>query len=238
MAAQEERGASGTLHIQFGVGLTTRRRFTWFHSFGLAGAHFEKTVRGNKMQICNYCTKADTRVPGGRSWIKGFTRMAEVDTISLDEMQTWQKSLVEYITTFKPDPRRTIWIWSERGGTGKSRLAKYLAVRCAALVLNGKSSDCAAAVVKHKEEKGDWPTLIVMDIPKSSHGHFSCATLEWLKNGVHFSGKYEGGQIIMNSPHVVVFSNFDVEIEHPNDFTENRFIKFEIGKDLIFEFTN
>ena len=38
--------------------------------------------------------------------------------------------------------------------------------------------------------------------------------LEQIKNGMIYSGKYEGGQCLFESPHIVIFANSKPEIEN------------------------
>lgn len=61
--------------------------------------------------------------------------------------------------------------------------------------------------MKFKETTSDWPALIVYDVPRTTADFISYTALESLKNGCFFSGKYEGGQVLMPHPHVVVFAN-------------------------------
>jgi hypothetical protein len=37
--------------------------------------------------------------------------------------------------------------------------------------------------------------------------------IEQIKNGLLFSGKYEGGQCVFNQPHVIVFANAEPKEE-------------------------
>jgi hypothetical protein len=64
-----------------------------------------------------------------------------------------------------------------------------------------------------KEATGCWPKIIIMNIPRCNEGHISYQALEQLKDGLAMSTKYEGGQMCMNSPHVVVFANTPPDME-------------------------
>lgn len=57
-----------------------------------------------------------------------------------------------------------------------------------------------------KDEKKK-PELIICDIPRSSRGFINYGVLEQIKNGVIYSGKYEGGQLFLPKLHLLVFSN-------------------------------
>jgi len=77
-----------------------------------------------------------------------------------------------------------------------------------ALVLSGKSKDMKHGIVKYAEEKGDYPELIVLDVPRTSERFLSYGGIEQVKNGLFFSGKYESSQHYFNNPHLFVFANF------------------------------
>lgn len=49
--------------------------------------------------------------------------------------------------------------------------------------------------------------LIVVDCPRSQQDYINYGAIEQIKNGLIFSGKYEGTQLVFNSPHVIVFAN-------------------------------
>ncbi len=54
---------------------------------------------------------------------------------------------------------------------------------------------------------------IIWDIPRSSKGNVSYATLEAVKNGLICNTKYETGVKVFNPPHVIVFANFPPDDE-------------------------
>jgi hypothetical protein len=81
------------------------------------------------------------------------------------------------------------------------------------LILNGKQGDMFNAILNYDQLQGDYPEIIICDIPRSSMAYVSWAAIEKIKDGVFYSGKYEGGQIVMNYPHVICFAN----AEPPND---------------------
>ena len=100
-----------------------------------------------------------------------------------------------------------MWYWEEIGNIGKTQFSKYLCLKYNALLLSGKSADMKYAVCRHIKEVGD-PYLIIIDVPRSGKDYISYGGIEEIKNGVFFSGKYESGQAIFPSPHILVFSNF------------------------------
>ena len=60
------------------------------------------------------------------------------------------------------------------------------------------------------------------------------SSIESLKNGLLFSGKYESGQLVTPNPHVIIFSNWLPP--NPRKLSRDRWNIFRIGnssKDLI-----
>lgn len=114
----------------------------------------------------------------------------------------WQHEIIDIIKG-EPDPRKIIWVWSEEGGTGKSTIARFLALEHGALVVTrGASDDIIYAY--------DNQNIVVFDYPRSTNPDFIHWNLfEELKNGITFSKKYESQQKIFHAPHVIIFSNID-----------------------------
>jgi hypothetical protein len=55
---------------------------------------------------------------------------------------------------------------------------------------------------------GDTPELILINIPKCFNCEFlSYQGIEELKDMLFYSGKFEGGMVDGNNPHIFVFSN-------------------------------
>lgn len=57
------------------------------------------------------------------------------------------------------------------------------------------------------KDGGRPPKIIIIDIPRYNMDYISYGGMEEIKNGCFFSSKYEGGMVLMNSPHVIVFAN-------------------------------
>lgn len=131
-------------------------------------------------------------------------RIANIDLIKPD--RPWQLDILEMITD-KPDYRSIYWFWDAAGNSGKTSFAKYLCVKYGALCISGKGADCKFAVSSYiiKEKKD--PTIIIYDIPRTNINYICYETLECIKGGLFFSGKYESQQMYFNNPHVIVFAN-------------------------------
>lgn len=195
LCAQEEIGASGTPHVQGYVMFTEKvRPMSVFPSN--QDIHWE--LCRNVDASITYCTKEETRTPNGRQWIVGMTVKSQIPVIT---PRGWQKTLIERIPTM--ESRKVYWYYEPDGNVGKSAICKYLCVRHDALLISGKGSDVKSAIHSMKNK----PKLILMDIPRSSEKYVSYATLEEVSNGCFFSGKYEGGMVLMEEPVLVCFAN-------------------------------
>ena len=53
----------------------------------------------------------------------------------------------------------------------------------------------------------------MLDIPRHQLDYVGYGALEQLKNGMIYSGKYEGGTCLFDNPHVIVFANEPPKIE-------------------------
>jgi len=63
---------------------------------------------------------------------------------------------------------------------------------------------------------------IMFNVPAG--GTFNYSILEPLKDGMLFNSKYESGELIFNSPHVIIFSNEkpDFNNKYVNKMDKNR----------------
>ncbi len=99
------------------------------------------------------------------------------------------------------------WFWESKGAWGKSHLAKYMAQQMGAYVVSGKNLDVLSTIATIVKKDGGCPPIIIFDVPRVNEGHVSYQAMEGIKNGIFYSGKYEGSMVIFNSPHVIVFAN-------------------------------
>lgn len=162
--------------------------------------HWEKAHQPSGTNYA-YCTKVESRVRG--PWVKGFP----IPVLSpITTLRPWQQKVWDLALT-KPDDRKIHWFYDYQGNTGKTALAKHLVIHQNALYVNGKASDVKCAVAAHVELGKEIKTVI-WGIPRSQEKYVSYAAIEEVKDGLFFSGKYESKQILINPPHIFVFSNF------------------------------
>jgi len=196
---QEETGESGTPHLQGTINLSKRQRLSqlkkWHNKI-----HWEWT-KCVKASI-EYCQKYESR--SGNIYYKNIIINEPIKVI---EPYGWQLDILDIIKN-EPDDRTIYWFWEPYGNVGKSSLCKYLAVKHDAIVICGKGSDIKNVLIKKKSLK-----LILVDIPRSNYEYFNYGTLEEIKNGMIFSGKYEGGFKVFNPPHIICFANEEPQRE-------------------------
>lgn len=199
---QEETGEQGTPHLQGYLKFYTKKRPKNLFNHKI---HWEKCK--HIKESINYCQKQDTRT--GSIYNKNIKITKPIKIIT--KLYEWQQNL-ETILKQEPDDRTIRWYWDDIGNKGKTSFCKYLVVKHQALYVSGKIGDMAYALMKYRESNGD-PEIILIDIPRASYNRISYPGIEALKNGLIFSSKYESGQIVMNSPHVVVFANSEPSYE-------------------------
>lgn len=202
-----------TPHLQGYVAFLKRKRLTALKKID-PRAHWE--ICRNVEASIEYCMKdGDYR-----------TNIRKVKKYKWPKWYDWQQDIIDEADE-KVDSDRTInWYWEESGNVGKSTLVKYLIATRNATIISGKASDSLHSVGK-RLEAGQDVSLVVVDVPRSMKGYVSYQAIEKIKDGCFFTGKYEGGQYIFDSPHVFVFSNQEPDTDM---MSEDRWNIIEIKK--------
>lgn len=196
----KEVGEKGTPHLQIYISFATKQRFTAVKKI-CERFHIE-ACRGNELANIKYCSKDGDYIKANLRIPKPLKKLA-----CEDNFYPWQLEMLEIIKT-EPDDRTVHWVTGVEGCNGKTTFGKYLVRYKDALILSGKSADMKHAIIKWKEQWGDTPELIILNIPKSFNTEFLCYQgIEEVKDMLFFSGKYEGGMIDGNNPHIFIFSN-------------------------------
>ena len=210
----KEIGESGTPHLQGYFELKVKARPM---SLGLPNRiHFEK-CKGNRMSNIAYCSKE------GDMLMDHDANRVIVNLI--DPTYAWEREILEIIPC-EPDDRTIYWYWGE-GNKGKTSFCKYLTVKHGAIALGGKGADMRNGVVEYKKNNdGLLPQLVLINIPRSfSLEYISYEGIENVKDMYFYSGKYEGGMICGNSPHIFVFAN---EPPESSKLSEDRWVIKEV----------
>lgn len=158
-----------------------------------------RAAKKPRLNNINYCTKDNTNIRGNLKYDKPLK--------IIENLYQWQQDVVNIVKE-EADDRTIRWYYDEIGNKGKSALVKYLVVNHGGLLVSGKGSDVKYMVKTFKESQGYSPSLILYDIPRECQQYISYQAIEEVKNGCFASTKYECEMIVMNSPHIICFSNF------------------------------
>lgn len=121
----------------------------------------------------------------------------------------WQQAILDKIKE-EPNDREINWIIDYKGNNGKSFLATYIVATMEGVIIcDGKKDNIFNQVNEMMTKQDKIPKIILLDIPRQLEGKIHYGTLEALKNGCLYSGKYEGGVCVFKPPHVFAFANFD-----------------------------
>jgi len=201
---QEEKGESGTPHLQGVVSLKKRMRWT---EFGLPkDIHWEKVKH---VPLCyEYCSRAEKRF--GLCWSLKYPIPKKLKILCPCNFRPWQIDTINFINT-EPNDRTLLWIWSECGGIGKSTFCKYLVYTYNAILCGkGAYSDIMNIMFNADMDKTN---LVVFDLPRNNGNKISYSALEAIKNGLIVNTKYETGYKLFNSPHIIVFANKQPDVD-------------------------
>lgn len=170
------------------------------------GTHVEK-AKGSDEDNYKYCSKEGNFI-SNMVIKKSAGKFIEPEII---ELKDWQKDVIQIIDGDR-DSRTINWIVDKTGNNGKTWLCKYIlkSYNNCIYFRGGKANDIASQVIKQEEFD---PEICLFDLPRSCDGAVSYNAMEQLKDGIVHTNKYEGGFKVFDSPHIVVFSNFEPDEE-------------------------
>lgn len=136
-----------------------------------------------------------------RSIIKKQAKQELKDEYPLDaKLYEWQRKLVNRLHG-KPDNRKIIWFYDEKGNHGKSWISDYLEAHMKAVVFpNASTKDLAYAY--------NGEPIVIIDYSRSNEERINYSVLENFKDGRIFSSKYESELKRFKKPWLIVMSNF------------------------------
>lgn len=195
----KEIGESGTPHLQGFCEFKIKCRPI---SHGLTERISWRKCKGNKQQNIDYCSKdGDICYSIGipKPIVRITSNMLRIDQLKIADM---------FVNDEHPiHGRKIYWFWESKGGWGKSMLATYMIDQMNATEVSGKGADVLCGVQRLIEENGECPPIVIYDIPRSVCDYVSYMSIEKLKDGKFFSGKYESGMVRYNRPHIICFAN-------------------------------
>lgn len=198
---QEETGANGTKHLQGSISLKKRLRLAQVKEINKK-IHWEATK--NVECADKYCCKEETRT--GEIYRLEKVKLFKRTKSKFDDMKPRQD--VMDLISEEPDDRTINWVWSKEGGLGKTTTASYLERNYEGVcVANGKGADIKMSVIQHLEENE--LNCLIVNVPRQAEGYVNYGVLEEIKDGLIYSGKYEGGFANIEHPHVLVLANFE-----------------------------
>lgn len=203
---QEETGEkTGTPHLQGYIKFKNARyRSSLFKEF--KGCWFDECRNEKALQL--YCQKDETRT--GKIY-KNICDTKALKIPTYEQLYDWQKEVVELCRT-EPDDRSIYWYWEHEGCAGKTTLIKYIITHMkAAYSCAAKSAD----IVTIADEKIG---IYLINFARTQEGFAPYTALEQLKDGLISDSKLKktSRNIVMNSPHVIVFANWPPNINSLN----------------------
>lgn len=198
----KEVGDQGTPHLQGYVEFGKQVYFTTMKKWN-ERIHWERT-KGTREQNITYCSKDGDFVSTFPVPLKSKLLAKFKDV----EWYPWQKDIIDIIEKNDDGDRTFNWYWETKGNVGKSWLCKFLCLKYDAIICDGKKDNVMNQVRTWMEDnKEQSPRVVIMDVPRTNIEYINYGVLEQLKNGLIYSGKYEGGVCIFESPIVVIFAN-------------------------------
>lgn len=218
----KEVGENGTPHLQGFFEFKVKRRPKAVFDFDCSEnnisihPHYEKAKACDLDQVI-YCSKEGSVIQNfGLPKIPRPLKVINPD-------RPFQQQILKIIKGI-PCDRKIFWFYGD-GGIGKTQFCKYLSHTHGAICLSGKGADVRNGVVQYVATNGDTPEIVIFPIPRSYNtDYLSYEALENIKDMYFYSGKYEGGMINGNPPHLIIFAN-----EKP-DFDKVSLDRWEVYK--------
>lgn len=193
----EEVGDQGTPHLQGFIRFKSKNRP--MKIFSNERVHWEKT-KSSFENNCAYCMKQD-------KYHTNIKLPKPVKLIDSEQFYEWQKNILKMIEQ-EPDDRDIYWYVGKQG-CGKTQFIKYLVMKHNAILLSGKCADMKNGIIEYmKSNNNSTPELICCNLAlEVNMNTVSYRGFEDIKDMCFYSGKYEGGMVCGNNPHLLIFAN-------------------------------
>lgn len=202
---KEECPTTGTKHLQ-GYFRTKKSAIRFSTAKNINKRMHLESARGTIEENYKYCSKDNNYTTN--ITMKKTNREKVMEKYNGVIWKDWQQEIIDIVES-EPDDRTIHWYWEEQGNVGKTFLIKYLVLKYNAIVCEGKTTDVfnqINTVLKESEDKADI-RLVVCNVPRTMSDYINYRALEECKDGLMYSGKYEGGVCVFPSPHVIVMAN-------------------------------
>lgn len=210
----KEIGESGTPHLQGAV--IFKKATRPIEACKNKRIHWEQQ-KGNDKQAFDYCMK-DNNYTG-----KGVPKPLKL----IKPDRPYQREILNILDT-EPDERAIYWFYDETGNVGKSSFSKYLVAKRGAIFISQGNCKDLENIIYNTYVKGDPIDIVVIDIPRNNGNKCSYNAIENIKSGLICNTKYETGNCIFNSPHIIIFSN---EYPETNKLSKDRWHIYEISSE-------
>jgi len=221
-----EIGKEGTPHLQGYFEVKNAIRFDTLKELNNR-VHWERAIK-KRIFSQNYCSKDGNYICSIEIRSLGeILKQEMLDRYVGIVWKPWQQTVLDKLNG-EPDSRTINWICDWNGNSGKSYLTKYLALTRELIIADGKKDNIFNQVNRKLNEEEKEFQLVVLDIPRSGEGYVNYGVLEQLKNGLIYSGKYEGGLCLFDNVHVIVFANF---MPDKTQFSEDRWNIIDITEE-------
>jgi len=195
----KEVGATGTPHLQIYSHTKSAISFKTLKKFNERW-HLEKARGGDKENYI-YCSKENDYITN----IEYDNNKKLINELYNGvQWREWQQNIIDMILD-KPDNRKINFVVDYGGNMGKSFLVKYIYLKYGCIIADGKKDNVFNQVLNCEDE--EYLKIILLDIPRHNLEYLNYGVIEQLKNGLIYSGKYEGGIRAFRTPHIFIFMN-------------------------------
>lgn len=155
-------------------------------------------------------------------FLKGYPAAYNGEDVAFIENspRPWQAAAMKMISN-PPEGRLVLWFFDPTGRSGKTSLAKYLCYKGKAHHLGWDNEKDAAYARAKNRYKRVVIFQLVRTCPKTTDINSLYSTIEKIKDGLIFSGKWESTDVITTSPHVFCFAN---TLPDPQKLSKDRWV--------------
>lgn len=213
-----EIGEQNTPHLQGFIKAKNPIKFSTLKKM-MPRAHLEKAVNTTMANV-KYCMK-DGNFKTNIDVSQYETRVEKILKAEYNNItwKNWQNNILSLIKS-KPDNRKIHWYYDYTGNIGKSYLFKYICLTNNNIIIADGKKDNIFNQINTLLTNNKEPEIILLDVPRTNEDYFNYGAIEQIKNGCIYSGKYEGGVCLFKIPHIIIFANFEPDL---NKWSEDRY---------------